>query len=272
MAGKLSEMIKASELCIIGIGDEWNWVKWGIRQDPRYSQILEYCKDEGNQWLLPIVEYEYAYYNEDKRTEEAYKGLKKLIGDKKYFIVSDIFLQDALIFGFDYDRAVYPCGNYGLLQTNDVADGLMNSDKTDEFMEIVDSIHAVITNLDGNFGEDSTFRRPFKDGKELYLNQKRSEYGKIKYNESAYMDGWDKYMKYLTTTVNKKVLLLELGVGLDYPTVIRWPFEKLAFVNEKAHLVRVHERLFHHTPEIAEKTDSIKMNSVDYILQECQGL
>ena len=64
----------------------------------------------------------------------------------------------------------------------------------------------------------------------------------------------------------------ELGVSLDYPTVIRWPFEKVTFVNNKAHLIRVHEKLYHHTPEIKEKTDSIQMNSVNYILQESEGL
>ena len=72
--------------------------------------------------------------------------------------------------------------------------------------------------------------------------------------------------------MGKKLLLIELGVSLDYPTVIRWPFEKVVFVNDKAHLIRAHEKLYHHTPEIKDKTDSIQMNSVDYILQESEGL
>ena len=62
--------------------------------------------------------------------------------------------------------------------------------------------------------------------------------------------------------------MLELGVGLEYPTVVRLPFENVVSLNKKAHLVRVHEKLYQATPEIKEKTDSIKMNSVDYILQE----
>lgn len=272
MAQALKEMLQDSDLCIIGIGDEWNWVKKGIRSDSRYKNILEYCDNEGNQWLLPIVEYEYAYYNIDNKVADAYRGLRKLIGDKKHFIVSDIFLQDALLFGFDYERAVYPCGNFMFLQTNDESDGLLNAEKTEEFREVVDKIHSIITEHDGYWQEGITFAKPFRDGKEWYLNQKRPEYKKIKYNEAPYKDGWDKYLKYLTGTVNAKLILLELGVGLDYPTVVRWPFEKVVFMNEKAHLVRVHERLYHHTPEIADRTDSIKMNSVDYILQECNGL
>ena len=137
MAQKLSEMMEDSDLCIIGIGDEWNWVKRGMKSDSRYNQLLEYCSKEGNHWLLPIVEYEYAYYNNDNRIEEAYRALRKLVGEKKHFVVTDTFLQDALLFGFDYERAVFPCGNYMFLQTNDASDGLLNAEKTEEFMDVV---------------------------------------------------------------------------------------------------------------------------------------
>ena len=140
------------------------------------------------------------------------------------------------------------------------------------FTELVDSIHKIITELDGNIGDDSSFSSIFFDGKQLYLNQKRQEYSKIKYNEKSYIKTWEDYMAFLSRTLNSNLLILELGVGLEYPTVVRWPFEKVTFINKKAHLVRVHEKLYHHTPEIENKTDSIQMNSVDYILQESEGL
>ncbi len=272
MEQRLSELIEKADQCIIGIGSEWNWVKSGINGDCRYSQILEYCKQEGNQWILPIVEYEFAYYNNDNRIEEAYKGLRKLIGDKKYFLVSDLFLQDALLYGFDISKVVYPCGNYMYLQSTNDKDPLLEAQKVPEFMEIVNSIHKIITELDGNIGEDSVFSKPFFEGKELYLNQKRTEYSKIIYNENSYKGRWDEYMQYLSRTLNSNLLIIELGVGLEHPTVVRWPFEKVAFINKKAHLVRVHEKLYHHTPEIGDKTDSIQMNSVDFILQESKDL
>ena len=121
----LAEQISSSDLIIVGIGSEWNWVKSGIKNDARYAALLEYCSHEGNQFLLPIIEYEYAKYNSDKRTEDAYKALRALIGDKKYFLISDIFLQDALKYGFDADRCVYPCGNYNYLQTSNPEDELI---------------------------------------------------------------------------------------------------------------------------------------------------
>nr|WP_297706345.1 hypothetical protein [uncultured Butyrivibrio sp.] len=272
MAQNLSALIEDADFCIVGIGSEWNWVKTGIKSDKRYEQLLEYCHNEGNQWLLPIVEYEYAYYNSDKKIEDAYKKLRSLIGDKKYYLVSDIVFQDALLYGFEEDRCVYPCGNLIYLQTAAKDDELVLAQKVPEFMDIVDSIHKVITDLDGNIGEESSFSNPFNDGRELYLNQKRPEYRNIEYNERAYLNTWEEYTKFLSRTLNKNLLILELGVGVEYPTVIRWPFEKVTFLNKKAHLVRVHEKLYHHTPEIEDKTDSIQMNSVDYILQESKGL
>ena len=272
MEKSLSEMIEDSDLCIVGIGSEWNWIKKGISSDNRYCQILEYCKNEGNQWILPIVEYEFAYYNSNNKIEDAYKGLYKLLGDKKYFLISDLFSQDALLYGFSLEKCVYPCGNMMFLQTSNDRDELINAQSCSEFMDIVESIHKIIVDLDGNIGEDSSFNRPFSHGKELYLNQKRAEYSKIVYNEIAYKSRWEEYMTYLSRTLNSKLLLIELGVGLEYPTVIRWPFEKVTFINKQAHLIRVHDKLYHHTPEIEGKTDSIQMTSVDYCLQESTGL
>lgn len=271
MVQSLKEMISSADKVIIGIGEEWNWVKQAVHSDPRYKQLIEYCSREGNQFILPIVEYEYAYYNSDKKIDSAYDALRELVGDKNYFLVSDLFLQDAFMHGFDPSRGVFPCGNYMYLQTGNADDKLILAEKSDEFKDIVNSVHQVVTCLEGNIGEDSTFSKPFLDGKELYLNQKRSEYRSVKYNEKAYIDNWDVYLKYLSNTLNNKLLILELGVGLEYPTVVRWPFEKVTFVNKQAHLVRVHERLYHHTPEIEEKADSVAMNSVDYILQESKG-
>lgn len=272
MIDDLKKQIDDSQFILVGIGSEWNWVRTGINSDERYSKLLKYCDKEGFQWLLPIVEYEYAYYHTDVKIEKAYEGLKKLIGDKKYFLVSELFLQDALMYGFDPAKSVYPCGTYMYLQTPDLDDNLILAEKCEEFQELVQKIHKIINENDGDFDEKEVFLKPFKDGKELYLNQKRTEYRNIKYNEVAYKENWETYMKYLTTTVNNKLLIIELGVGLDYPTVIRWPFEKVTFVNKKVRFIRVHEKIYQHTKEIEDKTDSIKMNSVDYILQESKGL
>ncbi len=271
MEKKLSEYINECDVIIVGIGSEWNWIKSGIKKDPRYEELLAYCEEEQNEWLLPVIEFEYGYYNNNTTIDNAYKALRELIGEKSYFLVSDIFIQDALLNGFSPEKCVYPCGNYRYLQTNDPEDKLLDIKECDDFQGLVNRLHKIITERNVKLLEGEGFYKPFFEGKSLYLNQKRKEYSKIKYNESAYIDNWEKYTKYLSETMGKNLLILELGVSLDYPTVIRWPFEKVTFINNKAHLIRVHEKLYHHTPEIKDRTDSVQMNSVNYILQERTG-
>ncbi len=268
----LQEVINDSDCLLIGIGNEWDWVKKGLKNDSRYKELLKYCENKEHSWLLPIIEYEFAYYNNDDIIEKAYRALKDMIGTKKYFLVSDLFLQDALIYGFDPARCVYPCGTYMYLQTPDIEDDLILAQESPDFRKIVDQLHSIVIDHNGSIPENATFVRPITDGKELSLNQKRNEYFNINYNEKAYLANWEVYKKYLSHTLNSKLLILELGVGLDYPTVVRWPFERVAFINNKARFVRVNEKIFQSTAEIKEKTNSVPMNSVKYILQENEGL
>ena len=67
--------------------------------------------------------------------------------------------------------------------------------------------------------------------------------------------------------MNKKLLVLELGVGMRFPSVIRWPFEKVVFFNQKAFLCRVNEKLYHLTEELAEKGCGISVNAIDWLNQ-----
>ena len=76
---------------------------------------------------------------------------------------------------------------------------------------------------------------------------------------------WDKYTKWLQGTLNRNVLILELGVGLKYPRVIRFPFEKAAYFNKKADFIRVHGRLYQMTEELGDKGISIAQNAVAFL-------
>ena len=65
--------------------------------------------------------------------------------------------------------------------------------------------------------------------------------------------------------MNKKVCILELGVGMQYPSVIRFPFEKAAYFNQKADFIRVNQNLYHLTEELKDKGISISENAVDWL-------
>ena len=87
------------------------------------------------------------------------------------------------------------------------------------------------------------------------------------YQERGYLEEWKAYQTWLQNTMNKKMIILELGEGFQTPTVMRWPFEKLVFFQEKAILCCVHETLSMVSKEVSERAYSIMENSVDFAIQ-----
>lgn len=85
------------------------------------------------------------------------------------------------------------------------------------------------------------------------------------YDESWYLPQWNKYRMWLQGTVNRKLCILELGVGMEYPTVIRFAFEKVAYFNQKCRMYRVHKRLAQLTPEIKDRGISVAENAVSFV-------
>lgn len=75
------------------------------------------------------------------------------------------------------------------------------------------------------------------------------------------MSSWETYMKWLQGTLHKKLLVLELGVGLKYPAVIRFPFEKTVYFNQSADFVRVHDKLFQLPAELNGRGASVKADA-----------
>ena len=74
-------------------------------------------------------------------------------------------------------------------------------------------------------------------------------------------------MKWQTCTINRSLVILELGEGFSTPTVMRWPFEKIIYFNQKSKLYRINEN-FYQLPKEAEKRGvSVHENSVRWMLE-----
>lgn len=172
---------------------------------------------------------------------EAYAALAKLIDGKDYFIVTDN--TDAAIFesALDPERMVAPCGNDTWRQCRDAC-----TKDIWEPGEVPDGIcpHCGAP-LISNTVEAGT------------------------YIEEGYLPRWNEYKLWLARTLNKRLLILELGVDFRYPTVIRWPFEKTAFVNEKAKLYRVNGSFSQISEELRGKAEPVAANSVEFIRGLC---
>ncbi len=75
-------------------------------------------------------------------------------------------------------------------------------------------------------------------------------------------ESWDKYLHWLSFTLNQKLCVLELGVGFAHPNLIRFPFEKTVYFNQKARYIRVSEKFPQLSAEIAERGEAVKEDPV----------
>lgn len=76
---------------------------------------------------------------------------------------------------------------------------------------------------------------------------------------------WDRYTLWLSRTLNRKLVLVELGEGFAHPSLIRWPFERTAWINQKAYLFRIHKTLYQITDELTGKAVGIHADSVEFL-------
>ena len=168
--------------------------------------------------------------------QSLYEKMAVLFKDKDYFIVTT--LTDGEIFksSLDPKRITAPCGNVTWRQCSNAC-----TKDIWEPGEVPDDIcpHCKAP-LTGNTIEADN------------------------YIEEGYLPQWNAYTRWLSGTLNKKLLILELGVGFKTPTVIRWPFEKTVSVNNKARMYRIHGDLAQLSEGMKEKADSIAQNSVEF--------
>ena len=79
---------------------------------------------------------------------------------------------------------------------------------------------------------------------------------------------WDLYNKWLSATLNKKLMLIELGEGFLIPNLIR--FEKVTFINQKSVLYRINGQLPQLPENISERAAAVSESSYDF-LQELKN-
>ena len=75
-------------------------------------------------------------------------------------------------------------------------------------------------------------------------------------------DNWNKlnnnYEKFINDNINKKMVLIELGVGFNTPGIIRFPFEQLAYKHDNITLIRINDKYPEVDFELQNQAISIK--------------
>lgn len=252
----LKDKLEAAEMVLVGIGEDFGGSEKSIMEEEKYQRILEQLPEE-KQWTLPFF---YAKTAQEKGNEKAYVSLQRLLANKNYFIVS--LRTDDLIYksniGFNKERIVTPCGGIRKLQCEENCSGKIY-DVPENLLEQLEILW--------NRGADRENVNKIMDlqcpdcEKKLVFNQ----IGTMLYCEEEYLPMWKKYTKWLQGTLNRKLCILELGVGLKYPSVVRWPFEKTAYFNQKACIFRIHHKLYQLTEELTGRGYAIAQSPTDFL-------
>ncbi len=271
MTEELRERIDKAQMVLVGIGKEMEESFLGLSDDPFYQRLIcqaeRVAQDEKERLALQqYIKLHYLRHHADRNRLDAYKSLAELLKGKNYFVVS--LCTDDLIFssGLDESRIVAPCGGYRALQcmeTDQQSQPLCRTDQ--ESLVVQEEVwKQVMDDLDGCDGELDRVDFPVcaECSHILAFNQIETP----GYREEGYLSQWAKYKQWLQGTLNRKLCVLELGVGMEYPMVIRFPFEKIVFFNQNAFLFRVHSRLYQMTEELKGRGASIKSDPVRFLV------
>ena len=254
---ELYERVQDAELVLVGLGEDFQYDWNALTEDERFREIEAEIGDNKERiWVIPFLQKMILQQSQDDRWKRAYQNLEGMLAEKNYFIVS--LCMDDYIYetGLDEKRIVTPCGGFRKMQC-DINCSHILSDIPQESYDRVLQYYRRELSIDD-------ICEPVCDrcGSKLRFNQ----LGVTQYAEEGYLERWSQYTKWLQGTVNKRLCVLELGVGMEYPTVIRFPFEKIVYYNQKAFLYRVHPMLWQISGEVSDRGCAVKENPVDFLL------
>ncbi len=253
---EIREKIDGAEMVLVGLGEEFQCPECA-RKLPEYEKGKEALQKAGYLWMVPA----WDDYCGRKAKSDVCMVLGKfadILAEKNYFVVS-VAMNDYIVkTPWRPGRLVMPCGGSRKLQCRGKCNEepvILSADDSLLLEEIMEDLYRgeFMPEKAGGFGKCKSCNTS------MVLNNIYAE----NYNENGYLEQWNLYMKWLQGTLNRRVTVLELGVGMRFPSVIRFPFEKVAYFNRKAQFYRINEKLYHLTEELKEIGQGISQNAID---------
>lgn len=183
-----------------------------------------------------------------------YAALLRLIRDKDYFVLTtnvDHCFQKA---GFDKQRLFYTQGDFGLWQCS-VPCHRRTYDNEDAVLQMVERQREM------RIPSELVPRCP-KCGAPMAMNLRSDgtfveDYG---WHEAA-----SRYVDFLNAHMNKRLLLLELGVGSNTPAIIKYPFWRITAQNPDATYVCVNSGEAECPKEIEDRSIVVNADLADVL-------
>lgn len=269
------QKIEDADIVLIGFGKEFNIKRSDILKDNDMYNVLELeespLTDLEKQWIeLTIMSK--ILENGDcaivKERQEIYNRIAEFLyknGKNNYFVVTTCNDDIIRSSSFDKDRMVAPCGTLEYMKCDTGCFKHVYPTK-----EVYDNIYAILMKhqTDGFVDRRAMWDELKEAMPQCPMCKQVMSINMVKtnnYSEEGYRESWDSYMAWLQKTLNRKLVMVELGEGFDTPTVIRWPFEKVAAVNNKAVLIRVNEKFWQISEDIEAKAMPVKVCGIDFV-------
>lgn len=161
---------------------------------------------------------------------EVYQNLLRLVEDKNYFVITSnvdgLFAQH----GFDEAKIYTPQGDFKYMQCYTPC--------TRQVWESKPVIEAALSFLDKSTQEltnpDVIPKCKFCGGA-ASMNVRGGDF----FLHDPHEEQYDKFQKWLQSTIPKKLVILEIGAGFNTPTVIRHRMEHITRQHPSANMVRI---------------------------------
>ena len=166
-----------------------------------------------------------------RKATPLYKNIYELVKNKSYFVITTNVDDQFEKAGFEKNKIFATQGSYSKLQCSKACHNKLydNTELVNRMIEETDCNLKIPTNLvpicpvckermDVNLREDAYFVQD----ENWYKQSKAYEY-------------------FVNNAKDKKVILLELGVGFNTPIIIRFPFEQMTMQNKNWNLVRINK-------------------------------
>lgn len=184
------------------------------------------------------------YINRYLQEENAlYQKLYQLFKDKNYFVITTNVDHQFQLAGFDKKRLFYTQGDYGLFQCSKPCHN-QTYDNKEQILNMVHHIvdHKIPTSLIPRCPKCNSIMIPNLRCDETFVED----------------EGWhlakERYLSFIKKNKDKKILFLELGVGLNTPGIIKYPFMQMTYQFPYAKYICINKEFNQVAKEIKDRS------------------
>jgi NAD-dependent SIR2 family protein deacetylase len=281
VANKLKTKINEADKILIGAGAGLSTAAGMAYGGDRFDKYFWDFKDKlgiqdmysGGFYIYPDPETKWAFWSRNiwinrymPAPKSTYSELLDLVEDKDYFVITTNVDHQFQAANFDKKRLFYTQGDYGLFQKK------ADSKHTYDNYELV---RAMIESQGFKIGSNNELLFNKSDIQmkiDSRLAQKAEDYVlNLRIDEDFVEDeGWhraaERFDDFAEEAEKNKTLYLELGVGMNTPVIIKYPFWQWTLNNPQGDFVTIDAKTIMYPKEIENRSLGIK-GDIDQILK-----